>query len=357
MADLKFELRTLTQIWTGGVEGKTDKLHLTGIKGSLRWWYEVLIRGLGYYACDPTDDSPQFPQFKKCEVKLTKEEKQQIESNPRSLQGIVKLKICPACYLFGCGGWSGKIILRITEPDSTILKESLFEGKIPFDLHFIEKKELEEEENILLNMTLKLILDYGAICGKTVFKPSEHPHKNSITHHKDFGIIVERDDTSGILAEKIRTENIDNYLRNFKKDGNGNNSDWPDLKNFWFVKDVYINRQGHNQLVDRNINTGKYNNGASSDKIFFGGFTSLDKEGVQDSVKETIEARENDTNRDTESKKVFSFHGQVSGMTRCFGYARNETEQEKIKKGVERILNAKGDAYTIYTGEEVLDEL
>ena len=150
MADLKFELRTLTQIWTGGVEGKTDKLHLTGIKGSLRWWYEVLIRGLGYYACDPTDDSPQFPQFKKCEVKLTKEEKQQIESNPRSLQGIVKLKICPACYLFGCGGWSGKIILRITEPDSTILKSLYSRVRYLLISILLKRKSLKKKKTYYL---------------------------------------------------------------------------------------------------------------------------------------------------------------------------------------------------------------
>jgi CRISPR-associated protein Cmr1 len=56
MGNLVFRLKALTGIWTGGVESKSDELHLTGIKGSIRWWYEVLIRGLGYYACDPTSD-------------------------------------------------------------------------------------------------------------------------------------------------------------------------------------------------------------------------------------------------------------------------------------------------------------
>ena len=41
-------LRTLTPLWTGGVEtGKMDRIHETGIIGSLRWWYETLVRGLG----------------------------------------------------------------------------------------------------------------------------------------------------------------------------------------------------------------------------------------------------------------------------------------------------------------------
>jgi CRISPR-associated protein Cmr1 len=42
MGNLVFKLKTLIPIWTGGVEGKPDKLHITGIKGSVRWWYPEL---------------------------------------------------------------------------------------------------------------------------------------------------------------------------------------------------------------------------------------------------------------------------------------------------------------------------
>ena len=45
---MEFKLRALTDIWTGGVDHRNgDKLHLSGIKGSIRWWYETLVRGLG----------------------------------------------------------------------------------------------------------------------------------------------------------------------------------------------------------------------------------------------------------------------------------------------------------------------
>ena len=33
-------LRTLPPLWTGGADGMSDRLHATGIIGSLRWWYE-----------------------------------------------------------------------------------------------------------------------------------------------------------------------------------------------------------------------------------------------------------------------------------------------------------------------------
>jgi len=40
-------LKALTPIWSGGIEGKSDRLVPTGLVGSIRWWFEVLVRGLG----------------------------------------------------------------------------------------------------------------------------------------------------------------------------------------------------------------------------------------------------------------------------------------------------------------------
>ncbi len=54
MKVLEIKLQTRTPLWTGGIGGKTDRLHETGIIGSLRWWYEAIVRGLGGEACDPT---------------------------------------------------------------------------------------------------------------------------------------------------------------------------------------------------------------------------------------------------------------------------------------------------------------
>ncbi|GFP33568.1 CRISPR-associated protein Cmr1 [Candidatus Hakubella thermalkaliphila] len=53
MSDLEFKLKTLTPIWTGNVEMKCDRLHETGLIGSIRWWYEALVRGIECYDCDP----------------------------------------------------------------------------------------------------------------------------------------------------------------------------------------------------------------------------------------------------------------------------------------------------------------
>ncbi|CAD7768706.1 MAG: RAMP superfamily protein [Candidatus Methanoperedenaceae archaeon GB50] len=92
---MEIKIKALTPIWTGGVEGKPDRLHETGIIGSMRWWYEAIVRGLGGYVCDPTSE-------KRCE--LSGKEKTREER---------LAKLCPACYLFGCGGWKRRFVFHI----------------------------------------------------------------------------------------------------------------------------------------------------------------------------------------------------------------------------------------------------
>jgi len=62
---MEIKLRTLTPLWTGGVEGTCDRVHETGIIGSLRWWYEAIVRGLeGFVGDSASDDMSQ-----RCEVR------------------------------------------------------------------------------------------------------------------------------------------------------------------------------------------------------------------------------------------------------------------------------------------------
>lgn len=57
MSDNIFEvkIKTLTPIWTGDADRRNTTLREAGIIGSLRWWYEALIKGLGGTACDPNE--------------------------------------------------------------------------------------------------------------------------------------------------------------------------------------------------------------------------------------------------------------------------------------------------------------
>ena len=86
MKPLTVRLRTLTPLWTGGADGRCDRVHETGIIGSLRWWYEAIVRGLGEKACDPTART---------------------ESKCQDAQH------CVACELFGCTGWGRRFRLQL----------------------------------------------------------------------------------------------------------------------------------------------------------------------------------------------------------------------------------------------------
>ena len=89
---LEITLKTLTPIWTGGVEtGKMDRIHETGIIGSLRWWYEAIVRGLGGSACDPTEHSCIYDPEK-----------------PNN-------GLCDVCQVFGATGWRRRFRLVVKE--------------------------------------------------------------------------------------------------------------------------------------------------------------------------------------------------------------------------------------------------
>ncbi|MCB0047679.1 MAG: type III-B CRISPR module RAMP protein Cmr1 [Caldilineaceae bacterium] len=88
---MEISLRTLTPIWTGGVEtGTMDRIHETGIIGSLRWWYEAIVRGLGSDACDPTSHSCIYDPEK-----------------PNN-------GLCDVCQLFGATGWRRRFRLAVS---------------------------------------------------------------------------------------------------------------------------------------------------------------------------------------------------------------------------------------------------
>ena len=96
------ELTMLTPIWTGGVEtGKMDRIHETGLIGSMRWWYEVIVRGLGGEICDPTSDKPE----ERCQF-----DTKSYEKTRNIADGLAT--VCPVCRLFGCTGWKRRFELQ-----------------------------------------------------------------------------------------------------------------------------------------------------------------------------------------------------------------------------------------------------
>lgn len=108
---MEFRIKTLTPVWTGGIEtGKMDRIHETGIIGSLRWWYEAILRGLGADVCNPTADSPQD----RCQ--FDSETYQKFLRDGHNIKEALQTglqDVCPICRLFGCTGWKRRFELIV----------------------------------------------------------------------------------------------------------------------------------------------------------------------------------------------------------------------------------------------------
>jgi len=168
---IKVTFKTLTPLWTGDAWGESNELKLTGIIGSLRWWFEALVRGMGYKACDSTGD--------KCQVEI---------KNPDDVLNIHK-KICSVCYLFGTTGWKSRFSVNVDAENVNLEPVNKFEvrtrtnnhkvrGKYnylsrycdglfgSFTLNFSFFSDIPEGYICLFVKLLKLLNDYGMIGAK-----------------------------------------------------------------------------------------------------------------------------------------------------------------------------------------------
>jgi len=120
MNKMEIQLRTLTPLWTGGVDQTFDRLHETGLIGSLRWWYEALVRGMGGSACDPTESKCTFEEERYRKSKANNER-----------QRLREAGLCDVCQLFGATGWGRKFRLRATSEGQRLLQQNETQFLIP----------------------------------------------------------------------------------------------------------------------------------------------------------------------------------------------------------------------------------
>lgn len=217
-----YKFHALTDLWTGDVNGKSERLITTGLLGSIRWWFEVLVRGLGGRACDPTDT--------KCEDR----------------------NHCVVCELFGCTGWARKFRFEVLDKDCNIretknneetnISPQIKKGE-KFSLRFAALRPICNEEWALLDITFRLIAEYGAIGGKTVFKPTDETDRAGKLHHNDYGL-VELVPSEQFV--KTRSDDLEKYLSKWRK-LNHDEFAWASLQYFWCVNGKYLGRKDNNK--------------------------------------------------------------------------------------------------------------
>lgn len=290
---MEIKLKTLTPLWTGGVDQSCDRLHETGLIGSLRWWYEALVRGLGGYACDPTSDD-RCPDD----------------------QG----RHCAACELFGCTGWARKFRLQVINEKSVLVQDAL-KKDVTFVLRFVELRPMTDEEKWLLAKAVEIAAKYGALGGKTTLKPQKDVRKGA-----DYGIVqwVEARDVPAVSVNQARA-----YLKQFLAKAQ---EDYPDLRWFFFVQNAFLVRIQMNDLLGLNSEGNPIQNAADWQKFLQGKRGSKTDPAV--------------------SKKLFSFR---TGGGRIYGYVHDARMRNTIIEQIREKLG--NGNYTIRTGEEVLNEL
>ncbi|MBM4273112.1 MAG: type III-B CRISPR module RAMP protein Cmr1 [Deltaproteobacteria bacterium] len=109
MDGLAVEFRTLTPLWTGDAQRRSDQVREAGLLGSLRWWYEGIVRGMGGYTCDPSQGG--------CDFDGNAYEKA-IAAGYGEAEAAVRAGLCPVCRFFGATGLKRRFRLEISEMDS-----------------------------------------------------------------------------------------------------------------------------------------------------------------------------------------------------------------------------------------------
>jgi CRISPR-associated protein Cmr1 len=273
---MKITIQTLTPLWTGGVDQTCDRMHETGLIGSLRWWYEALVRGLDGYTCDPTGDD-------RCPGKDGKH--------------------CVACELFGCTGWARKFRLRGLDANGQVIQNPVQED-VEFTLEFIELRSINPEEKWLLTKSVEIAARYGSVGGKTTLKPQKGPMG------KDYGII------KWIRASDVqKPKDIAAFLQSFRQ---GNHlPQHPNLSCFFFFSGAFLTRLQMNPLLgmDQNVK-------CLPDP---------------DDIQKFLQGKRGSAQQDAISKKLFSFK---AGGGRIWGYARDPGMRDEIVARIERQLGS-----------------
>lgn len=305
-----YQFKALTDLWTGDFNGKSGRLIPTGLLGSIRWWFEVLVRGLSGNACDPSDT--------KCEGR----------------------NHCVVCELFGCTGWARKFRFEVLDKDCNIretknneetnISPQIKKGE-KFSLRFAALRPICNEEWALLDITFRLIAEYGAIGGKTVFKPTDETDRAGKLHHNDYGL-VELVPSEQFV--KTRSDDLEKYLSKWRK-LNHDEFAWASLQYFWCVNGKYLGRKDNNKSTFNQV-LGRQEAKNQAQQL------AVHNDGISKWL----------AGSQQESKKVFSFKNPA----RTFGFVKPELIDFNTMK--QRLTNAWGqNGWNFLTGDKIIVQL
>lgn len=291
-----YELQALTDIWTGDAATaqtkKADRLTSTGLLGSIRWWFEVLVRGLGGSPCDPS-------MSQKC---------------------CLDDKHCIVCELLGCTGWARKFRFDVRNVQGIVVQSKLTKDT-KFRLRFTPLRFVRPEEWALIEATLRLISEFGALGGKTVLKPSSQNNKAT---HGDFGLVR----LTGSVPQAHSREQLARYVSGWSQKPSVSGAAWASCKHMWFVSGRLVNgrhltREDQNESTfNRIIGRPEPKTAAAQGDSWLAGRRAQGPRHGRPAV-------------EAESKKVFSFRSPP----RTFGFVQQTNEFDEVRDKLREVWN------------------
>lgn len=393
----EWKFRALTDIWTGDADQRGERLVPTSLLGSIRWWFEVLIRGLDGSTCDPSfEDRRAHPESSRC-------------PDPNVKNPFDQAHHCVVCELFGCTGWARKFRFQVLDQAGATIQKRI-ERNQEFVLRFVPLRQIQPEEWALLDLTLRLIADYGAIGGRTVLKPSDElgladcglddfeetgsqvvlknsrrglplqkgdiiveieghpistladlknavlgkPHGEEIQvelcrqsqrrtikawigkrHHADYGLIQLV--TSTPTERRLSKEQLWAYVQRSRRHKvEDNDFAWASLKNFWCVNGHYIARESEKDSTFNRVI----------------GRPEPKREASDPNFDSWLAGRRPDRQpeRAPESKKIFSFKKPA----RTFGFVENPRNIDDFRNTLQQHLQHKWGEFEFLSGSQIL---
>jgi len=206
-------LKIKTPVWTGDIDTKSSLLQSTGIIGSLRWWTEAILRGIGKYSCDPASD----------------------ERCPKEIND--QKHYCASCLIFGATGMRRLFRLELNggtkvfdgralniKPDGRNRGWYLGSGLMgDIKLNIVPLDESFDESLVLVPLTVAA--KWGGIGAKT-----QHGY-GVVEMENDLNIDFEK--FSNLIESILNNQRLSKLGLGLRI---GNNDRLPDLKKMFFAK-------------------------------------------------------------------------------------------------------------------------
>ena len=206
-------LKIKTPVWTGDIDTKSSLLQSTGIIGSLRWWTEAILRGMGKCSCDPASD----------------------ERCPKEIND--QKHYCASCLIFGATGMRRLFRLELNggtkvfdgralniKPDGRNRGWYLGSGLVgDIKLNIVPLDESFDESLVLVPLTVAA--KWGGIGAKT-----QHGY-GVVEMENDLNIDFEK--FSNLIESILNNQRLSKLGLGLRI---GNNDRLPDLKKMFFAK-------------------------------------------------------------------------------------------------------------------------